>query len=108
MAQAETLNVGAPESQKQPPEPQKGAKPPKAKEEGPRPGGRAAEIQWFRVTEDCEVPNRTGKFMMKRGKIFSTKEFSLGELKDAGVKMEETTEPAWHKKLQETGRSFAR
>jgi hypothetical protein len=110
MATAETLNVGTPVPQQQAKAAPKGAKAPQAREaedEGP-PAGRPTEIQWFRVMEDCEVPNRTGKYMLKRGKVLSTKEYSLQELKDGGVKLEETTEPAWHRKLQETGRSFAR
>lgn len=112
MATAETLNVGPPAPQKQAPEQPRKGKAQQARgeeeDEGQKGAGRPADVQWFRVMEDCEVPNRTGKYMLKRGKVLSTKEFNLQELKDAGVKLEDSPEPAWHRKLQETGRSFAR
>jgi len=71
-------------------------------------GGREAKILWFRVLEDCEVPSQSGRFILKRGKILSTKEYDPEKLKDAGVKLEPAEEPAWHRKLQATGRSLAR
>lgn len=121
MATAETLNVaGTPPAptapQKSPGKPgkaQAGREEPEAQEVRDKSGhllnaGRETEIQWFRVTKDVEVPNRTGKFMLKRGKVLSTKEYSLQELKDAGVELEACEEPAWHRRLQKTGESFAR
>lgn len=114
MATAETLATGAPAPQRaqQPPKPgarpSKPQDPPQPDEAGEEGTADAPALQWFRVLKDTEVPSQSGRYILKKGKVLSNKGYDMQTLRDAGVELEPAEEPAWHKRLQATGKSLAR
>jgi len=66
-------------------------------------GGHEVEVQWFRVLEDGEVSNKSGRTRMPKGKVIRSTSYDIGQLVASGVKLEPCEEPAWSVAARESG-----
>lgn len=71
-------------------------------------GPSQAESGWYMVDEDIEVPRGGGKYMLRKGKPISAKNYDVEQLVNLGAKLRPIAEPSWSRNLRESGQHLAK